>query len=343
MDLSKEILEIIKKRGSLRPSEMVHKSGFSRVYVNKFFRELVDRGEIVPVGRTNKIRYVLAKPQAVLSARKKITSIRKRLINRGLDEDLVLEEIKRSTGIYIGLTENVSAILDYAFTEMLNNAIEHSRSREINLSIFRMAGNVRFEINDKGIGVFNNIMRQHKLDSELAAVDFILKGKQTTAPKNHSGEGIFFTSKVGDLYTLQSGRKKLVVNNEIDDFFIRDVKRTSGTRVSFLISERSKRSLDKVFQEYGDSAYSFSKTKVSIRLHDMNSDYLSRSQARRVTAGLEKFSSIIFDFKNVKTVGQAFADEIFRIFQEKKPTTKLIPKNMNQNVAHMIKRAVKPR
>jgi hypothetical protein len=68
-------------------------------------------------------------------------------------------------------------------------------------------------------------------------------------------------------------------------------------------------------------------------------DYVSRSQARRILAGLEKFKTIELDFKDVKTIGQAFADEIFRIWQAGHKEVRFKIQNANENVMLMIKRA----
>ncbi|MFH0834705.1 MAG: STAS-like domain-containing protein, partial [Patescibacteria group bacterium] len=67
--------------------------------------------------------------------------------------------------------------------------------------------------------------------------------------------------------------------------------------------------------------------------------HISRSQARRVLAGLEKFKVIVFDFDKVPMIGQAFADEIFRVFHDKHPQIRLETANMNEGVEFMIKRA----
>ena len=86
-------------------------------------------------------------------------------------------------------------MLDYAFTEILNNAIEHSGSPTIDFTIVRTIADIRFDIKDKGVGIWNNIMRKKRLSDHLEAIQDSFKGKQTTAPALHSGEGIFFTSK----------------------------------------------------------------------------------------------------------------------------------------------------
>ena len=85
-------------------------------------------------------------------------------------------------------------------------------------------------MSDFGIGVFRNVLQQRHLKSELEAMQDLLKGKVTTDPKAHTGEGIFFTSKVADLLAIEGSNKKLVYNNFLDDIFIRDIKAISRHR-----------------------------------------------------------------------------------------------------------------
>jgi len=49
---------------------------------------------------------------------------------------------------------------------------------------------------------------------------------------------------------------------------------------------------------------------------------------------------VVLDFAGVNTIGQAFADEIFRVFQQAHPSVKLRSFNTNAEVEAMIKRAI---
>ncbi len=222
---------------------------------------------------------------------------------------------------------------------MLNNAIEHSQSKKIEIQIKRSPIDIRFEVRDRGIGIFSNIMRKRKLKNEFEAIQDLLKGKQTTLPKEHTGEGIFFTSKVGDMLTIQSSRKKIIFNNALDDIFIKETKETIGTRVDFRVAIKSKINLSGVFKEYSDKAFSFAKTETKVSLYKIDTDFISRSQARRIVSGLDKFKKILLDFRGVDTVGQAFADEVFRVWQKMHPKIKIEHRNANKNIEFMIKRA----
>ncbi len=337
-DIEKLILKRLSAKKELRVAEIVKATGFSRAYVARFFQELAKSGKIALIGKANQARYVLAVKSH--GAKKGILSVRRILRNTGLSEDLVLDEIKAGSGIFDGLPKNVADILDYAFTEMLNNAIEHSRSREITVRATREAKAVNFEVVDSGIGIFNNIIRKRKLKSELEAIQDLMKGKQTTAPKEHTGEGIFFTSKVADKLIIQSSRKKLIFDNFLKDTFITDVKNTIGTKVFFVISVGSRTNLDDIFRQYAGPAFAFGRTEVAIRLYKLDTDFISRSQARRVLAGLEKFKTVILDFKGVEAVGQGFADEVFRVWQNHHRGIELKYQNANENIAFMIRRAM---
>ena len=232
----------------------------------------------------------------------------------------------------------------YAFSEMLNNAIEHSQSARVGAEVSVSKKMLSFVIEDFGIGVFRNVMKQRGLKSELEAIQDILKGKTTTMPKSHSGEGIFFTSKAGDIFILDSFGYQLIVNNNLSDVFVKKVKKTKrGTRITFELSAISKKHLSEIFRKYtntsGKSDLGFNKTEIRVKLYTVSGVHISRSQARRVLEGLEKFSVIVFDFDKVPTVGQAFADEVFRVFHYAHPKIKLEVENMTEGVKFMIDRA----
>ena len=339
MDIRNLILKKLEKNKEIKVADVVKATGFSRAYINRFFQELRQEGGIALIGKANRACYVLARDKAVSKAKSSILSVRRSLQNKKISEDIILDDFRQNSGIFLNLPKNISNIVSYAFTEMVNNAIEHSQSERIEIKMKRNVSDIQFEVRDWGIGIFNNIIKKRRLKSEFEAIQDLLKGKQTTAPKEHTGEGIFFTSKVGDMLIIQSSRKKLIFNNVLDDVFIKEAKKTIGTKVDFRISVKSKRNLDSVFKKYSDAAFAFSKTETKVSLYKIDSDFISRSQARRIVSGLEKFKKIILDFKNVDTVGQAFADEVFRVWKRRHPNIEIKYQNANENIEFMIKRA----
>lgn len=339
MDIKALILKRTQKDGQVTVRDLIKETGFSRAYLNRFFRDLCDEGKIILIGKANQAHYIPASAAAVQRSKKSTQTVRLRLKNDHLEEDKVLDRIKSTTGIFDGLSENAARILSYAFTEMLNNAIEHSGSSGIEVKMERLPKSLHFTVSDQGVGIFKNIMTKAKLDSPLEAIQELLKGKQTTAPEAHSGEGIFFTSKLADRLVIKSSAKKLVFDNLLQDVVVDNCAGFKGTRVLFAVASNVSRKMEDVFGAYANDAFEFSKTQVGVRLFKMGEEYVSRSQARRILSGLDKFETIILDFEGVAAVGQAFADEIFRVWQGHFPDKKIIVKNSNENIDFMIQRA----
>jgi len=67
---------------------------------------------------------------------------------------------------------------------------------------------------------------------------------------------------------------------------------------------------------------------------------ISRAEAKRLLVNLDKFKEIILDFKGVKTLGQGFADEVFRVFKNKYPKIKITTTNLSPTLEIMIRHVV---
>jgi len=336
MHLEDKIIALATEKHQLTTKDIADKFSVSRQYAHSVIGKLVQQKKLVKFGSTKMAIY--SHPDYIHSVTNKVE---RRLVNKGLEEYRVMTEIEGTSGILLSASEDIKSIYQYAFSEMLNNAIEHSVSQNITVEVGENQGNLVFQVDDFGIGVFRNIMKKKKLNSELEAIQDLLKGKTTTMPKLHSGEGIFFTSKVADVFILESFGYKMTVDNRINDIFVEEVRtKKRGTKVSFVIAMASKKHLSDVFKKYqtDPAELTFDKTEIQIRLYTMGTIHISRSQARRVMTGLEKFNVITLDFDRVPTVGQAFVDEIFRVFKNRHPHIKIIPLNMNETVKFMVER-----
>jgi len=340
-DVEKIIIREMRRKGSIRTSDIVKVTGLSRQSVHRFLKRLINRGDLVKVGGTKGAKY-LSKESAMKGADP--MRIRRSFPNRDLHEDLVLRQLKDQTTILRGVQLNVVKVVEYAFTEMVNNAISHSNSDKVNVEMESVDSVIRFTVTDYGVGIFNNLIDKYGLEDKYAAIQELLKGKTTTKPEKHTGEGIFFTSKVADIFSIESSGLKLTVNNLIDDVFVENIKNNRrGTKVIFEISRTSSRELSNIFQKYTDGDLAFSKTEIKIKLYKLEISYISRSEAKRVVRNLDRFKSIVFDFAKVDTVGQAFADEIFRVFSNEHSTISIRHINANKNVEFMIQRAIAKR
>lgn len=342
MNIQDLILELAQKRGKIKTSDIVKelKGSKSRQHINAVIRELVNKKVLLKGGSTAGSFYVLPENAHLLGE-----EITIKLKRENLEEHKVFNTLKERATFITSLPENISSILFYGFTEMLNNAIEHSNSAYVEITIRKENENLIFIIDDFGIGVFKNVMKQRNLRSELEAIQDLLKGKTTTQPHSHSGEGIFFTSKIADIFILESFRYRLRIDNTIKDLFIEELIPTKrGTKVTFILSTASKKHLNDVFSHFVTTPgeVGFDKTEIKVHLYVSGTVYISRSQARRILTGLDKFKTIILDFDKVTTVGQAFADEIFRVFRQSHPDIKIEPINMVEPVQFMVDRVEKP-
>jgi hypothetical protein len=226
--------------------------------------------------------------------------------------------------------------MHYEFTEVLNNAIDHSMSERCMVEVRLDATRISFAVRDTGIGVFNSIAEKFDLQNEHDAMIELIKGKTTTQPQAHSGEGIFFVSRAADRFSLRSHRLQIEWDNKRADVFVSEPRFLKGTLASFEINRNSRTRLENVFAEFAPEAYDFQfrKTRVLVKL--LRQDYVSRSEAKRLLHNLDKFSEIELDMRDVQNVGQGFADEVFRVFATAHPDIVIRFVNASDAVAVMI-------
>jgi hypothetical protein len=253
-------------------------------------------------------------------------------------EDRVWAEVAVACRAVGELPKPARSILQYAFTEMLNNAIEHSAGRNIEVRFEAAADGLACVISDDGVGVFANLRKMLRLPSDLVALQELSKGKLTTLPAGHTGEGVFFTSKAARLFELSSGGLRWMVDNLRGDVAVGSSPVRRGTMVRVEIARRPKRQLADIFAEHTED-YAFTKTRVAIKLFTLGTRFISRSEARRVVANLEKWQTVVLDFTGVEEIGQGFADEIFRVWAGAHPDIKLEAVSMSEPVAFLVKRA----
>ena len=131
-------------------------------------------------------------------------------------------------------------------------------------------------------------------------------------------------------------------SDEVEDWILERQRFQTGTGVFMSLSNHASRTSKEIFDSFtsGDD-YGFTKTVVPVRLAQYGDDKLiARSQAKRLLVRVERFRTVIFDFDEVETIGQAFADEIFRVFKLQHPEMELIHLNANRQVQQMIARAL---
>ncbi|HLO86350.1 MAG TPA: DUF4325 domain-containing protein [Nostocaceae cyanobacterium] len=307
------------------------KFGITRQAVNKHIQFLVKQNSLTVEGSTKNKQYKLHPLVEFLELYQ---------IAENLQEDVVWEKDIKS--FFKELPANVRSIWYYGFTEMFNNAIEHSSGTEIIVQVQKTANDTEIIIKDNGEGIFNKIQKALNLQDERHSVLELAKGKLTTDPERHTGEGIFFTSRMFDFFSILSGSVFFAhkFDNE-EDWIIENHEQRSGTAIILTLDNNTARTSAQIFSKFstGDD-FAFTKTVVPVNLAQYGDEQLiSRSQARRMLARIDRFKSVIFDFSGVEAIGQAFADEIFRVFKKQHPEIEISTINTNHNVKQMISRA----
>ena len=316
--------------------------GLSRQGASRYIRRMVAERQLIKKGETRSREYFLP----VLAE---------------LDENLPVspewpeDKVWRTevAPIINGVAANVADICHHGVSEMVNNVIDHSGSTDFLISVRRTAAKIDINIFDRGVGIFRKIKEAFNLEDDRHAIFELTKGKITTDPDRHTGEGIFFTSRMFDTFSILSGGLFLWHRREGHDWLIQAGDYQPGTTVTMKIGVNSTHTSKEVFDKYtrvgaedidsegidvGD--YAFARTRIVVDLMRFEGESLvSRSQAKRLVARLDKFREIILDFRDVESIGPAFADEIFRVYQREHPEIKLIYLNANEAVAAMIRRS----
>jgi len=242
--------------------------------------------------------------------------------------------------LLVHLPANALKVWHYSFTEMFNNALDHSEGTAISVLVTLEPERTKVVLRDNGIGIFKKIQRALNLDNESHSILELAKGKLTTDPNRHSGEGIFFTSRVLDRFIIFSG--EVFFSHDVrhsEDWILEGDDVGNGTYVDMELSNQSARTTKEVFDMFTASSedFGFSKTVIPVDLVKYGKGNLvSRSAAKRMLARVDKFKTVVLDFEGVDEVGQGFADEVFRVFANAHPDLTLISINTSEDIERMI-------
>lgn len=329
-DIRRYILEHVEKHPNDIAKRTAEHFEITRQAVSKHLRRLVYEKSLNESGETRKRSYKLAP----LVEWRQIYKI-----SPELEEHLLWE---RDVEPVLGsMPENVMDIWRYGFTEMLNNAKDHSGGTMIVVGIVKNAVDTHMQITDNGVGIFKKIQQALNLPDQRYSVLELAKGKLTTDPDRHTGEGVFFSSRMFDRFSIGSDKTFFGHAFGDDSDWIFESEFAGGTSVFMDLCNHTHRTEKEIFEKHSaDDEYGFNKTVVPVKLAQYGNDKLvSRSQAKRVVARLELFKVILLDFTGVPTIGQAFADEIFRVFANEHPNLEIHPIHANSEVIRMVDRA----
>ena len=334
---SKAIQEFIIHNMADHPADIgriaAEQFGLSRVAVVNRLRSLVKAGILTATGNTKARRYQLA----LIGGNKKTLQI-----TPDLTEDQVwMQEVKP---YLTGVQDNVLSICAHGVTEMFNNVIDHSESSTAMILVGHNAAQIVINIRDYGVGIFNKIQKALGLSDPQHAILELTKGKLTTDKSKHTGEGIFFTSRMFDVMNISSGTLVFSRHRSTDDWlFESDGAPVNGTDVIMKIATNAIHTTKDIFDKYRAEfdEFGFSKTIIPLVLLKYEGEELiSRSQAKRLMSRVDQFREVLLDFRGITSIGQAFADEVFRIYRREHPQVHIYPIRMNNETIRMVQRVV---
>jgi len=320
--------KLLQEDQSVQAGAVAELAGISRQAAHRHLAAFVESGLLKREGKGRSARYVPASSQPY----------RREYRLKGLSEEVVWDEFLKKAPQLQELGESLLSILSYIVTKLVNNAIDHSSGTRVQVLLSRSLDFLEVEVEDDGIGIFRHLQRVLKLPDLMSAIQELSKGKVTTDPKRHTGEGLFFTSKISDVFSAQSNAVIWKVDNRRSDMAMGQVPERTGTLIRCQLSPKKTQTLKQLFDEYARD-FQFTKTRIVVKLFEMGTYFISRSEAKRILGSLDKFKEVVLDFKGISEIGQGFADEMFRVWAGQHPETSLFPTNMNPAVAFMVKRA----
>ena len=260
----------------------------------------------------------------------------KRYELKGLHEDLPW---RRDFAPCFELPCEIARMAQHAFTELLNNAVDHSGGTAATVSMRQTPLQVQLLVSDDGCGLFERIATSFDIpDPQLALLE-LCKGKLTSAPRQHSGYGLFFTSQLADVFDIHANAQAFQRRawERLQWRTGRHATQT-GTSIYLALQLDSTRTLDEVLRAHSlnQDSMNFERTVVPMHLLGSAQVLASRADAKRAVARLSQFRRAEIDFAGITDVGHGFADEMFRVFCRDNPGTELVPVGMNAQVAAMV-------
>ncbi|MCK6431437.1 MAG: ATP-binding protein [Burkholderiaceae bacterium] len=331
-DITPWITEAVLAHPQDLPAYLCHRLGVSKSCARNQLNRLVDAQWLQRDGVTRRATY---RPGA-------LRQVVRRYALAGLQEDLPWSHDFAGR---FELRPNVARIAQHVFTELLNNAIDHSAGTWVTVSMRQTPTQLQMLVSDDGRGVFDAVAERFQITDPTVAMLELAKGKLTSQPDRHTGRGLFFSAKLADIFDLHANESAYQQCEWQRDQWVQRSRPAcrQGTSVYVGICVDTERSLDDVLRRYSvdGMGYGFDRTVVPLKLMTHAQNGLeSRAQARRVTARLQEFRRVELDFEGLPDVGHGFADELFRVYGHQHPGIELVPTNMAPRVAAIVRSIV---
>ena len=334
------ILACAARQGALA-SEATAQTGLSRVAVSRRIQKLADAGYLQRHGSGTRQTYSLGARRFWLGVQ-----TRQSLLQGG--GEMAVWEVHLAP-LLLDLPRNIKSLAQTAFTEMLNNALDHSGGERVLMGLHLDAGQLQMLVADDGVGIFGKVAQAAQLFDPRLAILELSKGKYTTAAEGHSGMGIFVSSRMMDGFAIESRGPRFDPHEATQplpqfDWIASNAQLKplgAQTVVRMGIAVDSTRSPNDVYLKYFDpdevGGQAFHTTEIPVRLAQLSSELVSRSQAKWVMERATQFKTVILDFEGVVFVGQAFVDEVFRVFATAHPELRIKTMGMTPEVEKLVR------
>jgi STAS-like domain of unknown function (DUF4325) len=210
----------------------------------------------------------------------------------------------------------------------------------VTVSVRQTSLHLQLLVSDDGCGIFERIQQTHQIIDPTLAMLELSKGKLTSQPDRHRGHGLFFTSRLADMFDLHANHLAFQLRGwDRRRWFAGEPTARDGSSVYAAIALDTERTLDAVLRAHSTdgAGFAFETTQVPLGLIAGDGTALeSRAQAKRVASRLQRFRRAEVDFSGIADVGHGFADELFRVFSRENPALELVPVGMAPRVAEMI-------
>lgn len=326
--LTQIITPLAHRRGDDLAAAVVERTGITSRRARALLSELVALGWLVCEGSPRRPRYRAGPLRQVV----------RQYALQGLAEDRAWAH--DFAPHFDTLPAEVRRMAQHAFTELLNNAVDHSGGAWVTATLRQTATQMQLLLSDDGLGLFDKIAADFEIDDAQLAMFELGKGKLTSAPTRHTGRGLYFTARLADVFDLHANANAFQRRDwEPGGWRAARALLRRGTSIYLAIALDTPRTLDGVMRSASadGAGYGFERTQVPLGLLAGATGVLeSRAQARRVGARLAQFQHVELDFSGVIDVGHAFADELFRVIPLQQHGLDLRPLNAPPRVATLI-------
>lgn len=260
----------------------------------------------------------------------------------GLQED---QPWRRDFAPCFVLPHEVQRLAQHAFTELVNNAVEHSGGSQVTVSMRQTPLQLQLLVSDDGCGLFAHIERHFAIREPALAMVELAKGKLTSAPERHCGHGLHVTARLADVFDLHANaagfqRRAWEGGGWRAARHAPALAERAGTSIYAAITLQTPRTLDAVLRSASldGAGFEFETTRVPLALLAAGGSGLlaARADARRACARLAQFKRAELDFGALDAIGHGFADELLRVFAREHPEVTLVPVGATAPVRQML-------